>query len=94
MYGNVALPQKYQSRCLGMLVDKHMNLIVSEEHAVQSYMAAKQRIKKFVREHGLRNRLWLSKNRHLCSLRRFLGVKSTVTKWPGLREYDQAFALR
>eukprot|EP00983_Pelagomonas_calceolata_P034732 1088071-Pelagomonas_calceolata.AAC.1 len=65
MYGNVALPQKVQFRYLGKLVHKHMNLQVSEEHAVQPYMAAQQRMKKFVHEHGLRNRphtqLWLSK---------------------------------
>eukprot|EP00983_Pelagomonas_calceolata_P002775 92032-Pelagomonas_calceolata.AAC.1 len=24
--------------------------------------------------------------RHLCSMRRFLGVKSTATNWPALRE--------
>eukprot|EP00983_Pelagomonas_calceolata_P009372 303471-Pelagomonas_calceolata.AAC.5 len=35
MYGNVALPPKYRFRYLGMLVDKHMNLKVSREHAVQ-----------------------------------------------------------
>eukprot|EP00983_Pelagomonas_calceolata_P031822 998539-Pelagomonas_calceolata.AAC.4 len=33
-----------------------MNLKVSEEHAVQLYMAAQQKMKKFVHEHGLRNR--------------------------------------
>eukprot|EP00983_Pelagomonas_calceolata_P055489 1144167-Pelagomonas_calceolata.AAC.3 len=64
MYRNVALPQRDQSRYLGMLVSKHMNLEVSEEHAAQPYMAAQQRIKKFVHEHGLGNRphalLWLS----------------------------------
>eukprot|EP00983_Pelagomonas_calceolata_P111931 1159832-Pelagomonas_calceolata.AAC.15 len=44
-----ALPEKEQFRYLGMLVpqvvDKHMNLKVSEEHAVRPYMAAQQRIK-------------------------------------------------
>eukprot|EP00983_Pelagomonas_calceolata_P057238 1144973-Pelagomonas_calceolata.AAC.2 len=45
MYGDVALPEKEQFRYLGMLVDKHMNLKVSEEHAVRPYMAAQQRIK-------------------------------------------------
>eukprot|EP00983_Pelagomonas_calceolata_P018967 596898-Pelagomonas_calceolata.AAC.1 len=30
---------------------------VSEEHAVRPYMAAQQRIKEFVHEHDLRNRL-------------------------------------
>eukprot|EP00983_Pelagomonas_calceolata_P022612 712011-Pelagomonas_calceolata.AAC.1 len=29
MYGDVALPEKEQSRYLGMLVDKHMNLKVT-----------------------------------------------------------------
>eukprot|EP00983_Pelagomonas_calceolata_P054878 1143892-Pelagomonas_calceolata.AAC.3 len=42
-----------------------MNLKLSEEHAVQPYMAAPQRINKFLHEHGLNNRphalLWLSK---------------------------------
>eukprot|EP00983_Pelagomonas_calceolata_P040473 1137630-Pelagomonas_calceolata.AAC.5 len=50
---------------LGMLVDKHMNSKVSEEHAVRPYMAAQQRIKEFVHEHDLRSRqralIWLSK---------------------------------
>eukprot|EP00983_Pelagomonas_calceolata_P065799 1148739-Pelagomonas_calceolata.AAC.1 len=35
MYGSVVLPKKDQFKCLGVLVDKHMNLKVSEEHAVQ-----------------------------------------------------------
>eukprot|EP00983_Pelagomonas_calceolata_P018753 589116-Pelagomonas_calceolata.AAC.1 len=56
MCGNVALPGKEQLKYLGMLVDKHMNLKVSEEHAVQPYMTAQQRIKEFVHEHDLRNR--------------------------------------
>eukprot|EP00983_Pelagomonas_calceolata_P002117 72102-Pelagomonas_calceolata.AAC.1 len=43
MYGDVALPEKDQFRYLGMLVDKRMNLKVSEEHAVQPYMASQQR---------------------------------------------------
>eukprot|EP00983_Pelagomonas_calceolata_P052917 1143068-Pelagomonas_calceolata.AAC.3 len=64
MYGDVALPDKEQFKYLGMLVDKHMNLKVSEEHAVQPFMAAQQRIKEFVYEHDLRNRphalIWLS----------------------------------
>eukprot|EP00983_Pelagomonas_calceolata_P119627 1160625-Pelagomonas_calceolata.AAC.1 len=38
---------------------------LAEEHAVQPYMAAQQRTKKFVHEHDLRSRpqalLWLSK---------------------------------
>eukprot|EP00983_Pelagomonas_calceolata_P023312 734026-Pelagomonas_calceolata.AAC.1 len=34
MYGDVALPEKEQFRYLGVLVDKRMNLKVSEEHAV------------------------------------------------------------
>eukprot|EP00983_Pelagomonas_calceolata_P130144 1161664-Pelagomonas_calceolata.AAC.9 len=42
-----------------------MNLKVSEEHAVQPYMAAQRRTEKFVHEFDLRNRphalLWLSK---------------------------------
>eukprot|EP00983_Pelagomonas_calceolata_P037886 1136567-Pelagomonas_calceolata.AAC.7 len=42
MYGNVALPPKKQFEHLSMLVDKHMK--VSEEHDVQPYMAAQQRI--------------------------------------------------
>eukprot|EP00983_Pelagomonas_calceolata_P002863 94227-Pelagomonas_calceolata.AAC.1 len=45
MYGHVALPENEQFRYLGMLVDKHMNFKVSEEHAVRPYMAAQQRIK-------------------------------------------------
>eukprot|EP00983_Pelagomonas_calceolata_P107938 1159400-Pelagomonas_calceolata.AAC.1 len=123
MYENVALPQNDQFKYLGILVDKHTTSKTSEEHAVQPYMAAQQRIKKFVHEHDLRNRpralLWLSKvygipagryacqvwdteylqegsefkrqlqKRHLCSLRRFLGVKSTTTYWPVLRECGQ-----
>ena len=123
MYGDVALPEKEQFKYLGMLVDKHMNLKVSEEFAVRPYMAAQQRIKKFVHEHGLRNKphalIWLSKvygipagmyacqvwgteylregsefksqlqKRQLCSLRRFLGVKSSATNWPVLRECGQ-----
>eukprot|EP00983_Pelagomonas_calceolata_P035393 1107125-Pelagomonas_calceolata.AAC.1 len=56
--------KKTQFEFLGMLVDKRMNLKVSEEHAVRPYMAAQQRIK-FVHEHDLRNRphalIWLSK---------------------------------
>eukprot|EP00983_Pelagomonas_calceolata_P013671 438256-Pelagomonas_calceolata.AAC.1 len=46
-----------------MLVDKHMNKKVSEEHAVRPYMAAQQRIKELVQEHDLRPHalLWLSK---------------------------------
>eukprot|EP00983_Pelagomonas_calceolata_P009029 293441-Pelagomonas_calceolata.AAC.1 len=65
MYGDVALPEKEQFRYLGMLVDKHMSLKVSEEHAVRLYMAAQQRIKEFVHEHDQRIRphalIWLSK---------------------------------
>eukprot|EP00983_Pelagomonas_calceolata_P006905 225251-Pelagomonas_calceolata.AAC.3 len=38
--------QKGQYKYIGMLVDKHMHLKVSQEHAVQPYMAAKQRIRK------------------------------------------------
>eukprot|EP00983_Pelagomonas_calceolata_P045097 1139552-Pelagomonas_calceolata.AAC.2 len=64
-YGDVALPQKEQFNYIGMLVDKHITLKVSEEHVVQPYMAAQQRTKKFVHKHILRNRphafLWLSK---------------------------------
>eukprot|EP00983_Pelagomonas_calceolata_P003205 104436-Pelagomonas_calceolata.AAC.1 len=45
MYRDVALPQKEQSEYLGMLVDKHMNLKVSEERVMLPYMAAQQRIK-------------------------------------------------
>eukprot|EP00983_Pelagomonas_calceolata_P021402 670529-Pelagomonas_calceolata.AAC.1 len=30
-----------------------------------------------------------SQKRHSCSLRSFLGVKSTATNWPVLRECDQ-----
>eukprot|EP00983_Pelagomonas_calceolata_P085735 1156619-Pelagomonas_calceolata.AAC.17 len=56
MYGDVALPEREQFKYLGMLVDKHMNLKVSKEHAVQPYMAAQQRIKEFMHEHNLRNR--------------------------------------
>eukprot|EP00983_Pelagomonas_calceolata_P065482 1148606-Pelagomonas_calceolata.AAC.1 len=44
MYRNVALPQKKQFKYHSMLVDRHMNSKVSEEHAVQPYMAAQQRI--------------------------------------------------
>eukprot|EP00983_Pelagomonas_calceolata_P085035 1156476-Pelagomonas_calceolata.AAC.2 len=51
MCGNAALPQKDQFMCLGTLVDNHMNLKVSEEYAVQPYMAAQQRKKKYVHEH-------------------------------------------
>eukprot|EP00983_Pelagomonas_calceolata_P023760 748013-Pelagomonas_calceolata.AAC.2 len=36
---------KSELKCLGMPVDKHVNLKVSEEHAVRPYMAAQQRIK-------------------------------------------------
>eukprot|EP00967_Tisochrysis_lutea_P022646 scaffold25829_cov15-Tisochrysis_lutea.AAC.1 len=66
MYGNVAIHQIDQFKYLGMLVDKHMHMMlkVFEEHAVQPHMAAQRRIKKFVHEHALRNRphalLWLS----------------------------------
>eukprot|EP00983_Pelagomonas_calceolata_P020181 636804-Pelagomonas_calceolata.AAC.1 len=64
MYGDVALPEKEQFKYLEMLVDKHVNLKVSEEHAVRPYMAAQQRIKEFVHEHDLRNKahalIWLS----------------------------------
>eukprot|EP00983_Pelagomonas_calceolata_P042968 1138722-Pelagomonas_calceolata.AAC.1 len=90
-----------------MLVDKYMDLKVFEEHAVQFYMAAQQRIKEYMHEHDLRNRphalIWLSKvygnpagmytckceKRQCCSLRRFLGVRSTATKWPVPRERGQ-----
>eukprot|EP00983_Pelagomonas_calceolata_P014041 449782-Pelagomonas_calceolata.AAC.1 len=123
MYGDVALPEKEQSRYLDMLVDKHMNVKVSEEHAVRPYMAAQQRIKASVHEHDLRNRphalislsevygtpagmyacqMWGTEHilegsefksqlqkRQLCSLRRFLGIKSTATNWPVLRECGQ-----
>eukprot|EP00983_Pelagomonas_calceolata_P032857 1028985-Pelagomonas_calceolata.AAC.1 len=116
-------PTKLQFKYLVMLVDKRMNLKVSEEHAVQPCMAIQQRTKKFVHEHDLKNRprtlLWLSKvygilagtyayrlwgteifqegsefkiqfqKRPLCSLRRFLGVKSTATNWPVSRECVQ-----
>eukprot|EP00983_Pelagomonas_calceolata_P013115 418825-Pelagomonas_calceolata.AAC.1 len=41
---NVALPEKEQFRYLSMLVDKHINFKISEEHAVRPYMAAQQRI--------------------------------------------------
>eukprot|EP00983_Pelagomonas_calceolata_P074744 1152679-Pelagomonas_calceolata.AAC.1 len=65
MYRDVALLEKEQFKYLSMLVDKHMNLKVSEEHAVRPYMAAQQMIKECVQEHGLRNwphaLLWLSK---------------------------------
>eukprot|EP00983_Pelagomonas_calceolata_P039220 1137080-Pelagomonas_calceolata.AAC.1 len=40
MYGDVALSKKEQFKYLGMLVDKHMTLKVSEEHALRPYMAA------------------------------------------------------
>eukprot|EP00983_Pelagomonas_calceolata_P012597 403595-Pelagomonas_calceolata.AAC.1 len=123
MYGDVALPEKEQFRHIGMLVDKHMSLKVSKEHAVWPYMAAQQRIKEFVHEDDLNNRphalIWLSKvygipvgmyacqvwgteylregsefksqlqKRRLCSLRRFLGVKSTATNRSVLRECGQ-----
>eukprot|EP00983_Pelagomonas_calceolata_P083668 1156208-Pelagomonas_calceolata.AAC.6 len=50
---------------VSMLVDEHINLKASKEHAVQPYMTAQQRIKKSVHEHGSKNRphtlLWLSK---------------------------------
>eukprot|EP00983_Pelagomonas_calceolata_P059564 1145964-Pelagomonas_calceolata.AAC.1 len=36
-----------------MLVDKHMTLKVSDEHAVQAYVAAQQRIKKSVWVYGI-----------------------------------------
>eukprot|EP00983_Pelagomonas_calceolata_P039962 1137402-Pelagomonas_calceolata.AAC.4 len=39
MYGSVVLPQKDQFKCHGMLVDKHINLRVSEEHAVYGILA-------------------------------------------------------
>eukprot|EP00983_Pelagomonas_calceolata_P023711 746521-Pelagomonas_calceolata.AAC.1 len=45
MFGGVAPPEKEQFEYLSMLVDKHMNLKVSEELAVQPYMAAQQRVK-------------------------------------------------
>eukprot|EP00983_Pelagomonas_calceolata_P003118 102139-Pelagomonas_calceolata.AAC.2 len=82
-----------QFKYLSTLVDKLMK--VPEAHAVQPYMAAQEKIKKCVHEHSLRNRLWLSKvygipaGTHLCSLRRFLGVKSTATNWPVLTECGQ-----
>eukprot|EP00983_Pelagomonas_calceolata_P127598 1161421-Pelagomonas_calceolata.AAC.12 len=73
-----------------------MELKVSEKHAVQPYMAAQQRIKKFekklVHEHDM---LWLSEVhgipdvRHFCYLRHFLGVKGTDTTWPVLRDCGQ-----
>eukprot|EP00983_Pelagomonas_calceolata_P030675 963589-Pelagomonas_calceolata.AAC.1 len=56
MFGDVALPEKEQFKYFGMLVDKHINLKVSEEHAVRTHMGAQQRIKEFVHEHDLRNR--------------------------------------
>eukprot|EP00983_Pelagomonas_calceolata_P034492 1081169-Pelagomonas_calceolata.AAC.1 len=65
MYEDVVLPEQEQFRYLSMLVDKHMNYKVSEEHTVRPYMAAQQRIKEFVHEHDLRNRphalIWLFK---------------------------------
>eukprot|EP00983_Pelagomonas_calceolata_P050842 1142160-Pelagomonas_calceolata.AAC.1 len=68
MYGDVALPEKEQFKYLGILVDKHIDFKVSEEHAVRPYMAAQQRIKEFVHLHcgnDPRNRpqalIWLSK---------------------------------
>eukprot|EP00983_Pelagomonas_calceolata_P017695 556366-Pelagomonas_calceolata.AAC.1 len=65
MHGDVALPEREQFKYLGMLVDKHMNFKVSEEHAVWPFMAAQQSNKEFVHEHDLRNRahalIWLSK---------------------------------
>eukprot|EP00983_Pelagomonas_calceolata_P037600 1136415-Pelagomonas_calceolata.AAC.2 len=128
MYGDVVLPEKEQFKYLGMFVDKHMNLKVSEEHAVRPYMAAQQRIpsvKEFVHGHDLMIRpqalIWHSKvhrspagmyacqawgtehlqegsefksqlqKRQLCFSRRFLGVNSTATNWPVLRECGQEF---
>eukprot|EP00983_Pelagomonas_calceolata_P061426 1146837-Pelagomonas_calceolata.AAC.1 len=42
MHGNVALPQQDQFKYLDVLVDKHVNLKVSKEHAAQPYMAAQR----------------------------------------------------
>eukprot|EP00983_Pelagomonas_calceolata_P077840 1154035-Pelagomonas_calceolata.AAC.2 len=87
-----------------MLVDKHMNSKVSEEHAVRPYMAAQQRINEFVHEHDLRNRphtlIWLSKvycipsGMYACQVwgtkhLREGSVKSNAKNWPVLRECGQ-----
>eukprot|EP00983_Pelagomonas_calceolata_P080017 1154956-Pelagomonas_calceolata.AAC.1 len=99
MYGDVALPEKEQFKYLGMLVNKHMNLKVSEERAVRPYMAAHQRIKEFGHEHDLRNMphalIWLSKvygipaGMYACQVwgTRHLqegSVKRIATNWPAL----------
>ena len=64
-YDGVILPEKDRFKCLGMLLDKKMDLKVAEEHAVRPYMAAQKRISEFAKGHDLKNRphamLWLSK---------------------------------
>eukprot|EP00983_Pelagomonas_calceolata_P017665 555017-Pelagomonas_calceolata.AAC.1 len=61
---DVDLPPKDQFKYLNMLVDKHMNLKVCEEHSVQPCAAPQQRKRKYAHEHDLRDRpnalLWLS----------------------------------
>eukprot|EP00983_Pelagomonas_calceolata_P014959 475213-Pelagomonas_calceolata.AAC.1 len=81
-----------------------MNLKVSEEHAVRPSMAAQHRVKDFVHEHDLRNRLhaliWLSKvygipaGMNACQVwgteyLREGSVKSTATNWTVSRECGQ-----
>eukprot|EP00983_Pelagomonas_calceolata_P002076 70380-Pelagomonas_calceolata.AAC.1 len=75
-----------------------MNLKVSEEHAVRPYMAAQQRVygipagmyacQVWGTEYQREGSEFKSQvqERQLCSLRRFLGVKSTATNWLVLRE--------
>eukprot|EP00983_Pelagomonas_calceolata_P024368 766422-Pelagomonas_calceolata.AAC.1 len=104
MCGDMALPEKDKLRYLGMHVNKHMNLKVSEEHAVRPHMAAQERIKECEHEHDLRNRphalIWLSKvygipaGMYAChawgtEYLREDSVKSTATNWPVLRECGQ-----
>eukprot|EP00983_Pelagomonas_calceolata_P039571 1137226-Pelagomonas_calceolata.AAC.1 len=89
-------PQKTSLIYLGMLVDKHMNLKVSEEHAAKDKdvhgilagMYACQVWGTDYLQEGSEFRSKLQK-KHLCSLRRFLGVKSAFTNWPVLRECGQ-----
>eukprot|EP00983_Pelagomonas_calceolata_P073472 1152152-Pelagomonas_calceolata.AAC.1 len=91
---NVDIPEKEQKRkkrkkqfkYLGMLVDKRMNLKVSEENAVRPYMAAQQRIKEFVYD--------TPAGMYACQVwgTDYLqegSVKSSATNWPVLRECGQ-----
>eukprot|EP00983_Pelagomonas_calceolata_P057451 1145069-Pelagomonas_calceolata.AAC.1 len=92
MPGNVALPQKDQFRYFNMLVGKHKNLKVSEEHAALYGCPAKDKevygipagmyaCQVWGTEYLQEGREFKSQlqKRQIGSLRRFLGVKSTTT---------------